>query len=429
MNKNGIGATAVAVLAASVQIGFAQQVVTLRDAVTLATMHDSRILEAEAKQAQAADEAGVLAARFGPTIFTGAGGVYTYGFPQTPGSGPPSLFSLGLTRTLFDGVARGRKRAALNRVEIGKVAAGGVRDAVTVEAAAAYLELTGVRHALERLRTAGQSAERVIHGVIERLQEGRALPFDVLQARLAAARIAQRIVQLEGRELVLDGQLHLLTGLPWGEPAMTAYEELPLLPDRSVVELVAMASANDPDIKAAELERQARAELVAGEQASYWPSVDLIGNYALLTKFNNFDTYYAHYQRHNLNVGVEAKVPVFNANTGPGVALARSQLLESDAIVRRRRDAIELSVRQAVQQMQDASASRKVAEIELAAAQENVRVLGERVTEGRADRLESDKALIEEGRAWDGFLASEMQLQVSQLQLRRITGELARLFP
>jgi outer membrane protein TolC len=251
----------------------------------------------------------------------------------------------------------------------------------------------------------------------------------VLHARLAAARIAQRIVQLEGRELVLDGHLHLLTGLPLPQTITATFEELPLLPDRSVVELVALASANDPDIKSAELERRARANILTGQQAGYLPTLDLIGNYALLSKFNNFDTYYNQFQRHNVNVGLEAKVPLFNAARRPAVALARSQLLEADATLRRQRESIELTVRQALQQANDATAARKVAEIDLAAAQETVRITQARVAEGRADRVDLEKTLVEEGRAWDGFLTSQMEQQRGQLQLRRITGELGRLFP
>src|SRR5262245_55626694 len=332
-----------AALVMSAGIASAQSLLMLREAVTLATARDPRVREADAKQAQAAAEAGVLGARFGPALFTGAGAVYTYGFPQTPGGAPPSLFNVGMTQTLFDVIARGERRAGTDRLEIGKLAAGGVRDAVTVEAAAIYLELATVRRVLERQRSAVVSGDRMINLITQRLQEGRALPSDILQARLAAARVAQRIVQLEGRELVLDGQLHLLTGLPLTQPVIVSFEELPFLPDRSLVELVVTATARDPNLKSAELELSARANILAGQQVGYWPSVDFIGNYAVFTKFNNFDRFFSQYQRHNVNVGVEAKVPLFNAARGPAVALARCQLLEAESASRRQREAIELT--------------------------------------------------------------------------------------
>jgi outer membrane protein TolC len=429
MSRRSIATCTAAALLVAAGAGSAQSIMSVRDAVALALRRDPRVLEADARQAQAAGEAGVFAARFGPSLFTGAGAVYTYGFPQTPGGSPPSIFSLGMTQTLFDGVSRGRQRAAEDRLEVSKVAAGGVRDATAVETAVTYLELATVRRTLERLRSAADSSEQVVTLISERLREGRAIPVDVLQTRLSAARVRQRIVQLEGRELVLDIQLHSSTGVPAAEPVTTVYEELPLLPDRSISELVAMASANDPDLKSAELERHARADILAGEQAGYWPSVDFVGNYAVLSKFNNFDTFFNRFQRHNLNVGVEVRVPIFNASTGPAVSLAKSQLVEADATIRRHRDGIELSVRQAVQRAHDAAAARTVAEIQLAIAQENVRVTQARVAEGRADRLDAEKTLVEEAQAWDALLAAGLDQQATQLQLRRLTGELNRLFP
>src|SRR5262249_22124894 len=201
---------------------------------------------------------------------------------------------------------------------------------VIVETASAYLELASVRHTLERQRTVRESAQRIIDVTVARLKEARVLPVEVLQARLSAAKLGQRITHLESREGTLVGELHVLTGLPPDAFSHIAPEDLPSLPDRSIEELVAMAAANSPDVKAAELERRAREENLAGERSSYWPSIDLIGNYAMFAKFNNLDTFFNRFQRNNVNVGVEARVPIFRAETSPSVALARSRVMEAD---------------------------------------------------------------------------------------------------
>ena len=43
--------------------------------------------------------------------------------------------------------------------------------------------------------------------------------------------------------------------------------------------------------------------------------------------------------------------------------------------------------------------------------------------------LDREKARVDEGRAWDGFFQAEWVRKKAQLELRRITGELSRLFP
>jgi outer membrane protein TolC len=407
----------------------AQDALTLRRTVELALRNDTRVIEAAAKQEASAREADLSGARFGPNFFTGTGALYTYGFPQTPGGALPSIFNLAFTQTVFDAPARGRQRAARQRVEVQELAAKRIRDTVIFEAASAYLELAAVRESLERVRHAADSAQAVVNLDIERMKEGRLLPLDVLQARLIAARVAESIVGLENRGSALEDRLRVLTGLRDGTPVHVALEDLPSLPDRSAPELSAVAAAASPELKAAQLEVRARDETLAGERGGYWPSVDLVGNYAVFSRFNNVDVFFNRFQRHNLNVGVEARVPIFSAQTGPAVALARSQVIEAQAAVNRQRGDIEVQVRRAAERLREAGARRDVAEIELAVAQETARLAEARMAEGRADRIDRERALVDEGRAWDGYFQAEWARKRAQLELRRMTGELGRLFP
>jgi outer membrane protein TolC len=409
--------------------GFAQAVVSLRDAVRLAVGHDSRVLDSAAKEDRARREADLSGARFGPNLFTGTGAVYTYGFPQTPGGTAPSVLNLAFTETLFDGPAKGRQRAAVQRIEVQRLDAARVRDTTTVETALAYLELAGIRAALDRQRSARRSADAIVDVMASRVGEGRVLPVTVLQARLSSARLGERIAQLEGREIEVEGQVRVLTGIPPGEALQVAIEDLPSLPDRSIAELVALAVANSPELQAARVERLAREQNLAGARRGYWPSVELVGTYAMFSRFNNLDQFYARFQRHNFNVGVEAKVPIFSAETGASVALAQSDVRAADVAIKQQQDRIELDVRRAYQSSRVAAAARTVQEIQLAIAQETIRVVSARVDEGRAERLDLDRAVVDEAMAWDGFYQSEFERQRGQLQLRQITGELSRLFP
>jgi outer membrane protein TolC len=406
-----------------------QSYVTLQQAVSMATAHDARIMEAEAKEQRADREMAASHARFGANVFTGTGALYTYGYPQLPGGGPPSVLNVSFTKTLYDGPAMGRVHASYDRLEIQKLTTAQVRNQVIVETASAYLELAAVRQALVRQRRARDSSQRIVELTAERLKEARLLMADVLQARLDAARLAQRIAQLESREGVLEGQLLVLTGLPSGTAFQLGFESLPSLPDRSTDELGTVAAANSPDLKAALLERRARANSLAGQRWGRWPSIDLVGNYAMFAKLNNLDVFLTRFQRNNVNVGVEARVPLFSAETTAAVALARSEVIEADAALKRQRDQIELEVRRAAGQTREAVAGRDVAELELAVAQENVRVAQERVTEGRAGRVDLEKALVVEGHAWDLFYQAEFERLRAQLLLRQVTGELNRLFP
>ena len=428
MNRTTTILLLAAVMLLPTRVG-AQALISLRDAVMLALRHDARVLEAEAKEDRARREADVRRAAFGPNLFTGTGGVYTYGFPQTPGGAAPSVFNLAFTQTLFDGPAKGEQRAADQRIEVQRLETARVREATILQTAVTYLELAAVRQALDRQRAARRSAEDLIGSMTERLQEGRVLPVSVLEARLSSARLVQRILQLEGRQATLEKELSVLTGSLFGPAVQIGAGDLPSLPDRSAAELVSLAKAADPALQAAQRERVAREHNLAGARRRYWPSVELVGNYSVFSRFNNLDTFFNRFQRHNVNVGIEARVPLFAAATGPSVALARSEIVEADVAIKQQQDRIELDVERGLHAARQTTADLTVDELQLAIAQENVRVATVRVDEGRADRLDLQRALVEEGRTWDEFYQAEFERQRAQLQLRQITGELSRLFP
>ncbi len=80
---------------------------TLRQAVTLALQNSRDLKLARLQYTVAQNEAGVDRAAFRPNLYTGAGYVYTYGFPALPGGGPPSLIPARLHAGPFQSVAEG----------------------------------------------------------------------------------------------------------------------------------------------------------------------------------------------------------------------------------------------------------------------------------------------------------------------------------
>ena len=82
-----------------------------------------------------------------------------------------------------------------------------------------------------------------------------------------------------------------------------------------------------------------------GMRQRYWPSLELVGNYALFSRFNNLDVFFNRFQRNNVNVGIEARVPLFAAATGPSVALARTRPRpRPTSTIRQQQDRIDLDV-------------------------------------------------------------------------------------
>ncbi|HEY3129280.1 MAG TPA: TolC family protein [Acidobacteriota bacterium] len=400
----------------------------LRRAVALALRNSPELALARAQQAVAERTVQADRSLFLPNLYTGSGAAYTNGFPQTPNGGGPSVFNLSYVQTLFNQPARGQLRAAEERTEIQRLAVERTRGSVIQRTVSAYLELAKTRHSLDLLRRERESTAKILAYTRERSARGFELPVEVTRAELSVARTEQRIAQLESREEVLEGQLRILTGLISAARLEVAPEPLLLPHQPSTPQLAQLAIENSFELQQAEYERRARERRLRGERGGYWPSVDLVGEYTILSRLNNYDEFFRRFQRHNINIGVQVKIPIFSSQTSAAVDLARSELAAAEVDLKNRRTDLEIEVRRQAGHVRELAAAREVTRLELKLAQENVRLLQARFEEGRASLRDLEGARLEENDKWLAFLDAEYQQQQAQLELLKSTGQLTRLF-
>jgi len=421
----GVLAAGVAAMPAWGQQASGQHAFTLRRAVTLAVQNSPELALAKVRYNVAGRHTGLARSVFLPNLFTGVGGAYSKGFPL----GAPSVFQLNYVQTLFNPPLRGELRAAQERERGEQASVDQARDAVIVRAAAAYLELVKVRHTLRLLREEQGSAAQVTGVTRERAGEGLELPIEVTRAELSEARVRQRVLQSESREEWLESELRALTGLGPGTALEVSEEELPAAADLPAAELVGQALANHPALRAAEHERRAREHQWKGERGGYLPTIDVITQYAIFSRHNNYDDFYRNFERHNVTAGVTLRIPIFASQRAATVALARSEFDAAGIELDQKRAEVERSVRQQARLAREYEAARDVARLELRLAQENLRVTQARYDEGRANLRDLEKARLEEHDRWREFLDAEFDRQKARLELLRETGQLSRLFP
>jgi outer membrane protein TolC len=415
----------VAAMAARAQEPATAEKLSLRHAVRLAVQNSREMALGRLQQTLAERDAGLTRSQFRPNLYTGSGAAYTSGFPQSP-NGAPSVFNVSYVQQLFNSPLRGQLHAAEGRAEVQRLEVENVRDAVLLRTASAYLELAKVRHSLLLLRRERESAQKIVDITRERLAAGVELPVELTKAQLSAARVEQRIVGLEGREETLESELRNSMGLPADQPIEVTAEELPSSTDQPIHELVGLAMTNNLALRQAESERRARELRLKGERGGYWPTVSLVGQYSVLSRFNNYDDFYRKFVRNNVTVGFDIRIPIFSARTSAAVAQAQTELNESELALKDRRSNLEIEVRREARRTRELDAAREVARLELQLAQENLRVLQAQFQEGRTGLRDVEKARLEESDKWLAFLDADFNRQQAQLELFRTTGQLAR---
>jgi outer membrane protein TolC len=406
---------------------------TLRKAVTLALQNSREVKLAQVQYNVALGEAGVDRAAFRPNLYTGAGVAYTHGFPSLPGGQAPAVFQLDYTQALFNPLLKGQQHAAEERAKNQKLEMDRTRDNVIVRTATAYLELAKVRHSLELMRGEQASGEKILRVIRERVAANQELPIEITRSQLTLARIQERIVKLEDRDAALEAQLRDLTVIPDGQSLQVETEDPSLASDlanaQSEAEIVNLAIQNDLSILEAENERKAREQLLRGARLSYLPTVDLVGQYSILSQFNNYNDFYKKFERHNVNVGVQVTIPLFAAKTSANVALAKSQLSEAELTLGSKRQQVRLDVQQKARSVRELDAGREVARLDLQLAQETLQSEQARFDQGRATLQEIEQARLDENDKWIAFLDADFARQQGQLALLQATGQLAKVFP
>jgi len=401
---------------------------TLQRAVALAIQNSRELALARIRQVVATNAAGVTRAQFRPNLFTGTGAAYTNGFPLLSG-GAPAVFNLSYIQTVFNPPLRGQLRAAEERAGSGSLEIERTRDAIIVRAASSYLELAKARHALELLRRERESAQKIVEITRARLGAGLELPIELTRAQLSAARVEQRIAQYEGREDALAADLRNLTGMVADAPLMVEPESLPLPPEQPIGELVALALQTSPELKQVEAERRAREHRLKGERGGYFPTIDAVVDYRVLSRFNDYDVFFNKFVRNNVSAGLRINIPIFSARTSANVALARSEFSVAEQELKLKRTSLELEVRRQARSTRELDAAREVSRLELQLARDTLANLQAQFNEGRASLRDLEKARLEESDKWMAFLDADFVLQKAHLELLRSTGQLARLFP
>jgi len=399
---------------------------TLRQAVTLALQNSRDLKLARLQYTVAQNEAGVDRAAFSPNLYTGAGYVYSHGFPALPGGGPPSLFQLDYTQEIFNPLLKGQQKAAEDRAKNQKLEIDRMQDDVIVRTATAYLELAKVRHSLDLIRSEQASAAKILEVTRERVSANQELPIEVTRGELTIARTQERLVKLQDRNETLTEQIREITGTPETQPIEVATEAPAFSTDQGENEIVSLAVQNDRDIQEAENERSAREHVFHGAHLSYWPTIDLVGQYSVLSKFNNYAEFYNKFERNNLNVGVVLTIPLFAAKTSATVALAKSQLDLAEATVSKKRQEVRRDVVQKARGVREMDATREVARLDLKLAQETVQLAQARFDQGRVTLQEIEQDRLDENDKWIAFLDADFAREQAQLTLLQATGQLAK---
>ncbi len=377
-----------------------------------------------------------------PQLSTGAGLGYSYGFPLALEGSAPSLFNITAQSALFNPALRDFVRAAKADSAGASFKTKDERNQIIQDAALTYAELVKWEQRLARLHETEEAANNMQVAVAERVREGVDSELEGTKARLSVARVRLRIAEARGSADVLRERLSKLTGLP-AASIETDPNSIPAPPVVTTEEPAKEAAASNPAVEAAVEHARAQYLRAQGEHRSLWPSIDFAAQYALLSKFNNYQNYYIpsrpcvtslgeflcvtnSFQQNNATVGVSIRFPLFNASQRAKAQAADADALKATKQAEAARNQLSeetLRLQRSVAQMQ---AARDVAQLEYEIAQKGLIAVQTRIDAGTATLHDLDDARSQASERFIALQDVTFELERSQLGVLRSTGDLEK---
>jgi len=399
---------------------------TLGEAVDRALAANPDLIVARIEEQKA--DAEVQAARdpFFPKILVGTGLAYSSGFPLSVEGAAPSIVQAQGIASIINRPERHRLAVAREQADGTSLDTEATQREVVLQTTELYLRAESATRQSSAAQAQVASLERVAEAVRLRVDAGRELPIELKRAELDLARARQRAEAFEFGRADAEASLAAVLGFEAGDSIRTVPTEapsarLPLSED----EAVRLALVDNPALGRLESSLAAARLRVRAEGSAKLPRVNLIAQYSMLSRFNNYDRFFNDFQRHNGQIGVSVEVPVF---AGPAVK-ARTEQASADVTRLRTefdssRRSIALEARREFRDLRSAETAEEVAQLDLDLARDNLTLLLAQMSEGRASILDVEAARYLENEKWIAFYASHLALETARFRLLSRTGTL-----
>lgn len=399
---------------------------TLREAVERAVRQNPEIAMARLEEQKAKQAVRVAKDPFSPRVTVGSGLAYSHGFPMSIEGSGPSIFQAQATQFIFNRPQSYAVAQAKEREHASTIATGGKRDEIAFRTTSLVLDAERAARLSEMAQRQLESLQKVTRAVEAQIGEGRLLPVEAKRAALNLAVARQMLLDTEAEQETAETSLALLLGYgpedrvrpvagPRPAPALPSSEEA----------AVEEALARNADLRGMESQIAVKELEIRSQKAERLPKVDLVAQYALYSRFNNYEDYFRKFQRNNGQIGMSFQIPVL---PGPGIGAAVAQTEAEIARVRlelnQLRNRIIAETRRNFRDVRKAEAASETARLDLELAREQLSILLAQVQEGRAGLRQVEEARVGETNKWIAFYDAQVGLERAKWNLLRQTGDL-----
>ena len=399
---------------------------SLRAAVDRALRQNPEIAMARLEEQKAKHAVRLARDPFTPRVTVGSGLAYSSGFPLSIEGAAPAIFRADATASLFNRPQSYAVAQAKERENASSIATSSKRDEIAFRTTSLMLDAERAARLAEMARRQLESLEKVTRAVEAQIGEGRLLPVEAKRAALNLAVARQMLLDSEAEQETAETTLALVLGYGAEDRVRPAAEPrpAPALPE-SEEAAIEDALVRNPDLRGLQSQVAVKELEIRGAKAQRLPRIDLVAQYALLSRFNNYEEFFNKFQRNNGQIGMSFQLPIL---PGPGVGAAVGQSEAEIARLRlevnQLRNRIIAGTRQNFRDVRKTEAAAETARLDLELAREQLSILLAQMQEGRAGLRQVEEARVAETNKWMSFYDAQLGVERAKWNLLRQTGDL-----
>jgi outer membrane protein TolC len=399
---------------------------TLRQALDLALQQNPDMVIARLDQQRAREQVTINKDPFSPKVYAGSGLAWTYGFPTSIDGSAPSIMQAATHMELYDKPQRYLVAEANETLRGLGISLGQRQAEVIYRVASLFVDAENAARGLDAARQEEASLARARQFTQTRIDEGQLLAIESRKADVAEKEAAHRVATFNRDLSLAERSLGSALGLAQGDRVHAADAALPALdPPVSQEDAIAAALENSPEVKRLESDLQAKTLELKSYQAYRQPKVDLVAQYSLLAKFNNYQEFFNHFQRNNIELGASFSIPVFAGHSSK----AYSAQVQADAAkirteIARTRRRIRDDIENAFDDLRVADDARSLALEDLTVTRDGTTLDLTRLNEGQILPVQVEQDRAAEQEKWRAYYDAQAAAQHARLSVLRLTGTL-----
>jgi len=363
---------------------------------------------------------------FVPKVFAGSGAAYTNGFPMSIDGNAPALVQAKTQMAIFDRPQSLRAAQANEAARGSEIDIGLRQDEVAYRVAALFFDADQAARSLTAVGLQLQSLTRVRDLTAVRVSEGRELPIESSKADLKVLQAQQRQAELGDSIADTETSLAQVLGFDPGDRVQPAQEDRRLTGQLDSEDAaIQQALDSNREIKRLESNLQAKNLEAKSYKAEHLPKVNIVAQYALFSRFNNYDKFFPVFQRNNTELGMSFEVPILTGRSGAAyLAQAQADIDKIRTQIGQTRSRITADLQHAYRDITRTESAQKLARADLDLARDQLTLDLSLYDEGKVTMAQVEASRAAEQEKWIAYYDTQHALEVARLTVLRQTGTL-----